>query len=1038
MKTLATRLSAGVLVAAAASILLLQPPDTDNYVPEPGEDETVLSGESLDPDSAYFRGEYETAAALYRVMALAGRKRSPGRHAEIGVIRSLIAMGRFDEAERYTRRLDEDSTRTLPEIDTHLLICLRSEIFTRRAEIPLAVAYAADCRQRMRPGLTDDPLVQWYALYVSAFAHAEADQFDVALEYYLDGLNVLESSGHTRSPEYARTINHVANVHYRTGSFPLARRLHEQVLGLRSDLLVENHPAVAASYGNIGNVLHAMGDFDSALEHHLRALSIWTRSLGSEHPQTAYSLNNIGFALNRLERYEEAEYYLLRAAELKTRVLSGGSLSLARTHRNLADAYLGQGNTHLARRYVDRALAAVEESGHQSDVLAAQALVTRAAILQFEGRGPESESVLRTALATAFEQNHPYAVVVLNELARDRLRAGEARLALDYADRAVAFGSGTPGRITRAVTGAGDRDRRPVSLRSSHPVVGESHRIRSIAFLELYRSSGDAAMLESALSGIRSAIDTLDDSPLILSDLTMSGYLRDLLAEFALTGMDVATAAWKCGCIDGAVREALLFANILKNGFDYTETLIREHFAALSDGEESGLLDSLQLELFEARRRRAVLDLEFAATPRRTAAADRRIFDVGRRIRGVRRSIRLTDDRGILEMFDPGAVDYPSIPEDVMVAEYVMRRDRVIVIVLTRTGGSIRESVLTDRLNAMLDTYPEAVRTADLPLFVPQAHGLYEHLVEPLGIDNRVRRLIVSPHLMLWDIPFETLLTRETTPGSDRGAERYDELPYLIEDVAISYSRSAASFLMRSTAGGQGESVPRRRVVAAAPGFDFAHALSDRVREFLSLHGYSHLETDRHTALSGSIQEVRHVTGARDEIAVYTDMDATEFALKKELSEPSNIVHIATHGYASSRSPDFAGILLSPDTGSGDDGILYAEEMRFLPIKTDLITISACYSGYPDGGEYQESRFIHALSSSDIYNLILALWPIQDSSSSDLIRNFYTNVRNHDSVETALRKAKLRSIRSSSASAHPSIWAPFVHVSNNRYGVPVI
>lgn len=1038
MKTLTARAAMGVLVIAATIILLLRTPEPA----DPPSPARSASGNSLDPDSAFFRGEYETAAALYRVMALAGRERPPGRHAELGVVRSLIAMGRFDEAERYVRRLDQDSTRTLSDVDSNLLTCLRSEIFTRRAEVPLAVEYATDCRRMIRPGRVDDALVRWYPLYVSAFAHAEADEFDVALGFYLEALALLADAGHDRSPEYARTINHIANVHHRTGSFSVARRLHEQALEIRLDLFVDHHPAVAASYGNIGNVFHAMGDFESALEHHLRALAIWTRSLGAEHPQTAYSLNNIGYAMNRLRRFDEAEYYLLRSRELKARVLSGNSLSLARTHRNLADAYLGQGNTHLATRYVNRALDAINESGHHSDILAAQALASKAEVLRFEGQSVQAASTLDTALEVAFEQNHPYAVVVLNNLARNQLRGGAAGEALDLANRAITFGSSVPGRIRPTATSAVDQSQRSPSMRSAHTVLAESHHILSTAYLELYRVSGDAGMLEKALGEVRRAIDTLDDSPLIRGDLTMSDFLTARLREYAQTGLELAVEFRDCDCGGEPIRDALTFSNILKNGFDYTDRLIRHYATGATGRAGSNRMDSLELSLFEAKRRRAVLDLDFAATPGRVEDLNATVFDIGRRLRKERGSIELSDEPGVLELYDSGPIDPGRLPDDLMLVDYTMLPDFVVAVTLTRSGASVHRERRTSRLNAMLVTFPDVVRRDDQLLFIVQSLGLYEALVRPLETGPDLTRLVISPHNALWDIPFDALLTSNPSRSGDGGQHRYDELPYLVLDQAVSYTTSAAWFMRYSLE--PSREPPAGRLLAVAPGFGFEHALSESVRDFLSLHGYSHLEANRHTALSGSIEEVIrmkdafHRSSIDNQVEVFTDENATEYAIKYELSTPHDIVHIATHGYASSRHPGFAGILLSPDMESRDDGILYAKEVQSLPIDARLIVVSSCYSGYSGGGEDPETRFIHALSSPDIHNIILALWPLSDRSTSDIATDIYTYIKSGIPVEESLRRAKLETIRRSPSSAHPSIWAPFVHVSNNRYGQPVI
>ena len=61
--------------------------------------------------------------------------------------------------------------------------------------------------------------------------------------------------------------------------------------------------------------------------------------------------------------------------------------------------------------------------------------------------------------------------------------------------------------------------------------------------------------------------------------------------------------------------------------------------------------------------------------------------------------------------------------------------------------------------------------------------------------------------------------------------------------------------------------------------------------------------------------------------------------------ESFRVVHLAVHGVANSQFPDRAALILGSSPASPDDGLLQVREIRDLPLRAELVVLSACETG---------------------------------------------------------------------------------------------
>jgi CHAT domain-containing protein len=147
--------------------------------------------------------------------------------------------------------------------------------------------------------------------------------------------------------------------------------------------------------------------------------------------------------------------------------------------------------------------------------------------------------------------------------------------------------------------------------------------------------------------------------------------------------------------------------------------------------------------------------------------------------------------------------------------------------------------------------------------------------------------------------------------------------------------------------------------------------------------------------------------------------------------ENFDYIHLATHGFVNSQYPELSGLLLTQDSKSKEDGVLYTGEILGLNLNAELVTLSACETAL---GKKVEGEGVRGLSTAFLLagskNVIASLWKVSDESTSKLMIEFYTQLLSGKDKASALRLAKLSLIKTENYS-HPYYWAPFVQIGVN-------
>ena len=115
--------------------------------------------------------------------------------------------------------------------------------------------------------------------------------------------------------------------------------------------------------------------------------------------------------------------------------------------------------------------------------------------------------------------------------------------------------------------------------------------------------------------------------------------------------------------------------------------------------------------------------------------------------------------------------------------------------------------------------------------------------------------------------------------------------------------------------------------------------------------------------------------------------------------------------------------------GSGEDGLLQAREIRALPLRADLVILSACDTGKGKPlGEEGIASLEHAFLLAGAKAVIASLWTADDWSTTFLMKRLYQHLVDGSDKAAALRQAKLDLLNDFGDQALPVYGAGFILV----------
>ncbi|HEY3939778.1 MAG TPA: CHAT domain-containing tetratricopeptide repeat protein [Bryobacteraceae bacterium] len=323
-----------------------------------------------------------------------------------------------------------------------------------------------------------------------------------------------------------------------------------------------------------------------------------------------------------------------------------------------------------------------------------------------------------------------------------------------------------------------------------------------------------------------------------------------------------------------------------------------------------------------------------------------------------------------------------SLGAETSLVEYFCAGDRVFAAVLTPhtldfvpvttvSGITPRLRMLQFQMSKFRLGLDYIARFSEVLMRATQDHlqAIHEEVFAPLRPLLKTRQLVIVPYGLLHSLPFHAL---------------FDGQQSLIDAFTISYAPSASIHALC------------QQQVETHAGPSLVLGVEDAKTPFVR-------------------QEVEAVGSVVREAKILLGPDASERALRKDGGR-SQLIHIASHGYFRQDSPMFSAIRLA-------DSYLSLYDLYHMDLPVDLLTLSGCVTGLSVIAEGDE---LIGLSRGLLYagarSLLLSLWDVDDHSTAEFMKLFYSHLLHQPSKAEALRSAML-DLRKNYP--HPYYWAPF-------------
>jgi CHAT domain-containing protein/tetratricopeptide (TPR) repeat protein len=844
-------------------------------------------------------------------------------------------------------------------------------------------------------------------------------------------------SGH---PVTVATLTSLASIYRKQGRLADAEQTFKEAFEQFGKVLGKDHRSTIVAANNLGEILEKQGLYDQA-EPYLRAAADGSRkAFGEANPTTLISLNNLALLYESQGDFDKAEALYGSVAEAFGKSVGASHPDTLAFVNNLAYLHLLKQDFAKAEPLFRRVVAgwsAAHGATHQNTLKARNSL---ARVLHRTGRLVEAETEFNATLAArrkALGDKHLDVLRSQHDLAvlyRTQKRLPEARQLLER------------------------------TLGVAEKVLGPLHPYTFETLNSLAATKEDIGDLKGAVETRKLTFDRrnefLNRMLYVTGDNAREGYVRlhqPELAAYAdlLTRID--PAAGGRGLMEISLnRKGLLFK-------------VASELAQIARLSRDPAMAGISEQLTELRKRLAALTLSGPTEETKDRHLDvlAELEDQINRLQGElgRASARFRKTVRPISADDLVA----NLPDDAVLVDFVLftanGKQRLMAATLRKDGGKPQFGLLPYGDPAVIDAtvqnYRKDIQDEELDLddildSGAKTHDLVWKPLEPVLAGKA--KVFVVPDGMLNILPFAALV--------DKAGK------YLIERVDLHIYTSARNLLPSPLAPAKGG-----YIINAGPDYNSDEVTGKETLERArsrsagtvqnTLRGMSSgmrgLKFDPLPGAEKEGQLIRQSVAANGATnAIFTKRDAQEKVLR-ELSEPPEILHIATHGFflkaddtlrkrllKLQRGSDiqlpppgdnpllrsglaFAGInanaQLLGEIDTDNDGVLTALEVLSLNLTgTKLAILSACETGL---GEIHEGEGVYGLrrafQEAGASTVVSSLWEVSDAGTQKLMTALYSRLLARQSPHQSLREAQLEMLRIGEWSS-PYIWSAFFMV----------
>lgn len=854
---------------------------------------------------------------------------------------------------------------------------------------------------------------------------SELGNHSEAIEVSERSLDIIEQQLGSESFEYAKGLNNLSLLLMENNNFSGAKHALQKSNAILMKILGSGHPDLAISQANLATLLYSHGSYSEAEPLFRATLLTLEQHFEEKHPSVLDARGNLASCLHRLGNYAEAKNLFENNLADRGKQLGQEHPDVALEQKKLADLFSSLGNFGEAIKHSFSSLKILEKCFGENHIQAAKSQEALGIHLGCTGKYAEAISYFQSSLNILKQHLAPSHLDVIRcrrnlsssllmlenypeaeRLCRDSLTILKKKLAPNSLEVAFALKDlGTVLSKSRKHDEAEPLFYRCLAILEQH--IGSYHPDTSKTLMDLALLFDETDRTESAIFCAKRAVSILQktrqnifkigEESLQLFDTSIESNYEQL-ADFLIKACRFGEAEYVMGMLKDAefydlcrrdepcgIDEKLIPWNPAEK--HHIEKLEKISATLTRMGEQINTLKKVRIKDRLPTQNKELADLEI------------NIFEGYRKVSTFFHNLNLPEFKStsiaenIVDLTD-------TAPNSVAVTTYSLPSGFKTVM-KTKHGYSLFPSKCKSfDLSRKILKFRKLVKDpfSEPDEYLPLARELYDIIIRPMEkelVANNAKSIIWLLNGALRILPLAAL-----HDGEQFMLEKFGNVCI----TAISSKKSAKS----SSWTGLGMGVTRQH-----DDLDPLLMARDELEGIISMDGPSGV-------IPGKI---------------LLDEEFTKDSMKVCLKEGYKVAHFATHFVLSPANETMSYLLL------GDGSKIRMDELRKFPRMfegVDLVAFSACNTGLPSisfsGREVDGVGYLGELQGS---NAVLAtLWPVNDSSSSMLMREFYRVRQKGSPKSKALQKSQQALLHGVITSedghdfSHPYFWAPYVLIGN--------
>ncbi|MEW7289790.1 CHAT domain-containing protein [Aquimarina sp. 2304DJ70-9] len=767
------------------------------------------------------------------------------------------------------------------------------------------------------------------------------------------------------------------------------------------------------SYNNLTPLLSRIGRYDEALQYCGKSLDLALKMFEERHPNIAACYWNFGFAYEGKEKYEKALEYYSKALDILEAVYDENHADIAILYGNIGSIYISTKDFDKALIYHQKALE-INNSIFEKDNPEISRSYISIGNLYFEKKMyVDALFYYQKALGVLqnSEKQNPLALQALNQVATAYDKQKNYQKSIVFFDKAIMANT----------------------KNTNHLGVNQNFDPNQYYDLKLLLETfqGKAMVLKSkyvkddSIGDLNKSIEIYKRSDILINHIRQTFTNYQDKVTFAKQAKEVYQGAIEAQLLvydtendQHALEKAFYYAE--KSKANTLKELLNDANAKNFTGLPTNLVTSeKELRLNKAFYQSKVTEelSEKDTDSSKITQYENKLFDINRK------QDSLTD---ILEKNYPKYYqlkhknDIVSVSklqqqlnERTTLLEFFTSDSITYAFTISKNKIAVQELATTD-LTKKVETFREAITSKHVGNFKASSHQLYNELIDPIADQLVGDELIIIPDGPLWHLNVELLLTQNKDSNNPK------DLPYLLNNYAISYANSANLLFTNN------KDTQKSKKQEECLAFSFTDSTSVVDTKTMSLATLRDAGDD----LPGTRKEIKAIAEIIDG-QYYFGSEAIEANFKKNASQ-YNILHLALHGEVDNERPENSKLYFTKSKDTIEDNLLYGHELFALDIPAELTVLSACNTG---SGKIAKGEGIMSLGTAFQYagtkSLLLTSWEVSDQTTPELMKYFYTNLKEGMNKAKALQQAKLQYLKTADINrTHPFYWGGFYLVGD--------